>query len=366
MHRLNTLLDRLPRARVRLGDRTFPTYLVCGLTGVTAGAMSVAAVAVPAGRGVGAGLAACSTACVVFVAYDLLRRRLTGAETTVLLEHFAVVLPVTALGLAIAGAPVLATLDLLTVGLSVFLVFGRVGCTLAGCCYGVASGVGIRYPEECGHPSAIRRFPVQIVEIAAWLALSLLGGALAIAGQPGDALAAVLVVYGLARFALESLRDDPRPRLGPTTSTRVLAALAVLAGSAVHDLRDGGAAWLVVVALALAGALVASRGRWHTPPPEIDLGGLRRAGAELAAEPPGAEVRISDLGLLRVGASQDGSLLTLSVSRRGGGLSRAEAGLAFEHLLRGLAVPRPDEVPVTGGRRGVFVVVLRIRQAPGG
>ena len=85
--------------------------------------------------------------------------------------------------------------DLTAMVAPLFHTFGRIGCFLGGCCYGIPCSVGFIYtrslfPEADG----VRRFPVQLLEAAFDFALFL--------------LALYLGIYSVGRFFLESLRGD--------------------------------------------------------------------------------------------------------------------------------------------------------------
>lgn len=91
-----------------------------------------------------------------------------------------------------------------------FHLFGRVGCFLAGCCYGVrADGWGVVYKQSLGAPNGIRLVPVQLFE--AGVNLVIFAAVLLYqkyARRPGRSLALYLVSYAFCRFVLEFFRGD--------------------------------------------------------------------------------------------------------------------------------------------------------------
>src|SRR5262245_30856785 len=108
------------------------------------------------------------------------------------------------------------------------LGIGRLGCFLAGCCWGRPTDLpwGVVFPE-LGPPP---RHPLQLY--SAFLDLALAGALVAWRGPPGATAARAAVGLGVLRLLLESLRDpaaaDP-PLVGIATAP--LGALAlVLAG----------------------------------------------------------------------------------------------------------------------------------------
>jgi len=56
--------------------------------------------------------------------------------------------------------------DTLAPCIPLFHGFGRIGCFLAGCCYGIESDIGFIYHSVTGSANAVRRFPIQLVESA--------------------------------------------------------------------------------------------------------------------------------------------------------------------------------------------------------
>lgn len=89
-----------------------------------------------------------------------------------------------------------------------FHVFGRVGCFLGGCCYGLPSAWGFVYRySPVAEANGVSRFPVQLVEAAWNLVLFLLLARLQRRGRD-RLLPLYLALYAPARFLLEFLRGD--------------------------------------------------------------------------------------------------------------------------------------------------------------
>ena len=95
----------------------------------------------------------------------------TGRESLVYYHHEVAILSVSAGLLTSVGLPVLPYLDVTALGLGVFLVCGRCGCLMVGCCHGKPFRWGLRYSEAHareGFPAACyvgaRLFPVQALE----------------------------------------------------------------------------------------------------------------------------------------------------------------------------------------------------------
>jgi phosphatidylglycerol---prolipoprotein diacylglyceryl transferase len=124
------------------------------------------------------------------------------------------------------GMSFLQTADALAPGLALGHFFGRLGCHLAGCCYGMPtrSAMGIRFPTqsaaylemfEGGTVKVSADFtppliPTQLLESGAELAIFfLLIWFTARRRAPGQVLACYLGLYAMVRFTLELFRADP-------------------------------------------------------------------------------------------------------------------------------------------------------------
>ena len=137
--------------------------------------------------------------------------------------------------------PALGTCDAFAPGLALGHAIGRVGCFAAGCCYGKEThhwwGVVFRNPlanSITGTPLNIPLEPTQLFESAVELAnFFFLMWMLKRRKFDGQIFGAFLFIYGIARFFLEYLRDDPgRGSVfgGALTGTQLIAVGLVLAG----------------------------------------------------------------------------------------------------------------------------------------
>src|SRR4051812_32995467 len=146
--------------------------------------------------------------------------------------------------------------DLAGVGVPLGLAFGRMGCLLAGCCFGAECNLpwALSFPPRSpaseaqfkGHVlESVRMWshavhPTQIYESAASLAVAAI---CLLYVQPrkkydGQVFVAFLGLYAIARFLLEILRRDDRGGgLGLSTSQLISVAMLVVA-IAVHRWRS--------------------------------------------------------------------------------------------------------------------------------
>jgi len=135
------------------------------------------------------------------------------------------------------------------------LAFGRMGCLLAGCCFGAQSSLpwALSFPPRSPASEeqaknhlleSVRMWsnpvhPTQIYESAASLGIAavLLFWLLPRKKYDGQVFAGFLVLYAVARFVIEILRRDARGGAGGL-STSQLIGLGLVAGAvAIHRLR---------------------------------------------------------------------------------------------------------------------------------
>lgn len=106
-----------------------------------------------------------------------------------------------------------------------FHAFGRIGCFMSGCCYGIPFSFGFPMAFD---PDTIR-FPVQLAESACCLLI--FAALLAVERKRPDVqlLYIYLISYGIIRFGLEFLRGDAVRGVWGPFSTSQWISLAVIA-----------------------------------------------------------------------------------------------------------------------------------------
>jgi phosphatidylglycerol:prolipoprotein diacylglycerol transferase len=135
-----------------------------------------------------------------------------------------------------------AVADVLTPSLALAHAFGRLGCLLAGCCWGISCDLpwAIRFtdplsmPMQSGWPGDQLLHPTQIYEAAGNLAL--MGLALMLLRRrafPGLAWWSYVGAYGALRFFLEFLRGDVRGSIGPISTSQAVGLAAVVVALAM-------------------------------------------------------------------------------------------------------------------------------------
>ncbi|MCL2434162.1 MAG: prolipoprotein diacylglyceryl transferase [Clostridia bacterium] len=115
-----------------------------------------------------------------------------------------------------------------------FSVFGRIGCFLGGCCYGVQCKVGFTYTHSMApDANGVVRFPIQLVEAGLNAIIFLVLNRLLKKGKfKGSLLAIYIASYAVARFVIEFFRGDVYRGflLGLSTSQWISIGLLVACG----------------------------------------------------------------------------------------------------------------------------------------
>lgn len=137
--------------------------------------------------------------------------------------------------------PGLRTCDAFAPGLALGHSIGRIGCFAAGCCYGKPTshwwGVTFTNPLAkawVGTPLNVRMEPTQLFESAVELInFFVLMWLFKRKRFEGQVIGAYLFLYGVARYFLEFIRDDPdRGSVfnGAMTGTQLISICLVIAG----------------------------------------------------------------------------------------------------------------------------------------
>jgi phosphatidylglycerol:prolipoprotein diacylglycerol transferase len=146
--------------------------------------------------------------------------------------------------------------DMAGFAIPIGLGFGRMGCLLAGCCYGVESKspLALSFPPHSPASDAEfkahtlttaadwshRVLPTQIFESALSLAIAAvcLGWVHGRKRYDGQVFVAFLALYAVGRFLLEFLRDDDRGGLFNLSTSQLIGVGLVAAAIAIHRVRS--------------------------------------------------------------------------------------------------------------------------------
>lgn len=124
--------------------------------------------------------------------------------------------------------------------------FGRIGCFLAGCCYGreTDSFLGVVFPEGSLAPAGVKLLPTQLFSAAGDFLLAMILFLLAdvvfrnVKKQTskkfgyvhGDIGCCYVILYGVGRFIIEFFRNDYRGAVGFLSTSQFLSVFIVLLG----------------------------------------------------------------------------------------------------------------------------------------
>jgi phosphatidylglycerol:prolipoprotein diacylglycerol transferase len=136
------------------------------------------------------------------------------------------------------------TIDALSIGLAGGQILGRLGCFLAGCCWGKPASAGFPLAvtfrnaaaaQQVGTPLGIPLHPAQLYEASFLLLLFLF--LIYLFGRrkfDGQIFLTYLLCYSLLRFFVEFFRGDPRGSVfGGLLSTSQFISLLVFASAAI-------------------------------------------------------------------------------------------------------------------------------------
>ncbi|MBV8207681.1 MAG: prolipoprotein diacylglyceryl transferase [Acidobacteria bacterium] len=133
--------------------------------------------------------------------------------------------------------PLLRTCDVFAPGIALGHAFGRLGCFAAGCCYGKPTRLpwGITFSNPLSlAPLNVALQPTQLYEFLVELGnFAILWWLLKHKKFEGQIIGTYLFIYGVARFFLEFLRDDPgRGSVfgGALSATQLISIFLVIAG----------------------------------------------------------------------------------------------------------------------------------------
>ncbi|MDO5402668.1 MAG: prolipoprotein diacylglyceryl transferase [Eubacteriales bacterium] len=130
--------------------------------------------------------------------------------------------------------------------------FGRIGCFLAGCCYGreTSSPIGVIFPEGSMAPAGVKLIPTQLFSAAGDILIAVIlmviaykfsysaaasRGMASGAGDrkhllKGDIGCIYMLLYGIGRFVIEFFRDDERGAVGFLSTSQFISFFIVAFG----------------------------------------------------------------------------------------------------------------------------------------
>ncbi len=141
-------------------------------------------------------------------------------------------------------------IDLFATAVPLNQALGRVGCLLAGCCYGreTDSAFSLVFPEGCCAPAGVKLIPTQpMMAVGNFIIFVIIfayyfgtcpkandgAGEGKLKYIPGIPTSLYLILYSLGRFVIEYFRDDFRGSVGPFSTSQFIAIFTFAAGLAL-------------------------------------------------------------------------------------------------------------------------------------
>ncbi|MGL4992500.1 MAG: prolipoprotein diacylglyceryl transferase [Sarcina sp.] len=124
--------------------------------------------------------------------------------------------------------------DMTVPGVAIAQGFGRIGCLLAGCCYGAITNgsLFIVFPEGSLAPAGVHLHPTQIYcsIFDFLLGIFLIWYSKNREKKSGDTVAMYLIIYSIGRFIIEFFRNDPRGAVGMFSTSQFISLFILIAG----------------------------------------------------------------------------------------------------------------------------------------
>ncbi|RXM77864.1 prolipoprotein diacylglyceryl transferase [Clostridium tetani] len=134
---------------------------------------------------------------------------------------------------------VLKMLDLVVPSVALAQGFGRIGCFLAGCCYGKPTKlpIGVMFTNSPFAPSNIHLHPTQIYSsIFDFLLAFFLLWYSRKAEKSGRVFSLYVIIYGVGRVIVEFLRGDPRGNVSMLSTSQFISLFTIIIGIFVFNI----------------------------------------------------------------------------------------------------------------------------------
>jgi len=119
--------------------------------------------------------------------------------------------------------------------------FGRIGCFMAGCCYGrvTDSAIGIAFKNSLYAPNNVKLIPTQLISAGGDLIhAAILTFIASKTKKKGTVTACYLMFYSIGRFFVEMLRDDNRGSVGSLSTSQFYGIITLIIGVIVFVLAQ--------------------------------------------------------------------------------------------------------------------------------
>ena len=131
----------------------------------------------------------------------------------------------------------LSYLDALVPGVAINQGFGRLGCFLAGCCYGkqTTSRFSVVFPENSLAPAGVHLIPTQLYSAAFDLLLAAFMVYMSRrVRRRGEISVIYFGGYAIGRFIIEFFRDDPRGSVGVLSTSQFISILMLVFSAVLY------------------------------------------------------------------------------------------------------------------------------------
>jgi len=123
--------------------------------------------------------------------------------------------------------------DLCAPSIAIAQGFGRIGCFMAGCCYGrqTDSWIGIAFKNSSYAPNGVKLIPTQLISsLADFVNMFFLLILAKKTKKKGVVSAVYIIVYSIGRYLIEFLRNDNRGTIGTFSTSQFFSIVTILAG----------------------------------------------------------------------------------------------------------------------------------------
>ena len=131
----------------------------------------------------------------------------------------------------------LAYLDLMIPSVALAQGFGRIGCFLAGCCYGkeTDSCIGITFTNSDFAPNNVKLLPSQLIMSAGDFLIAVILLIYAKKDRSkGKVSALYLMIYSVGRFFVEFTRNDDRGFVGALSTSQFIGIFIFIVGAIAY------------------------------------------------------------------------------------------------------------------------------------
>lgn len=128
-------------------------------------------------------------------------------------------------------------IDIIAAAVTINQGFGRLGCFLAGCCYGAETDgpIYVIFPEGCMAPAGVKLLPTQLFSAGGDFLLCLILFFVLKKGlKKGVGMAVYLIGYSIGRFIIEIFRNDLRGSVGALSTSQFISIFMLILGIIIY------------------------------------------------------------------------------------------------------------------------------------